>query len=57
MREKALLAPFPDAVTPEIMAAGWEPPASDGTGRDRAFLKKGFDKLKAGRLHAEGRPA
>lgn len=44
--EKALLAPFPDAVTPEIMAGGWKPPASDGTGQDRAFLKSGFDKLK-----------
>jgi len=45
--EKALLAPFPDAVTPDIMAKGWQPPASDGTGRDRAFLRFGFEKLKA----------
>jgi peptide/nickel transport system substrate-binding protein len=45
--ERKLLAPFPDAVTPEIMANGWKPPTSDGTGRDRAFLKIGFDKLKA----------
>lgn len=45
--EKALLAAFPDAVTPEIMAAGWTPPVSDGSGRDRAFLKNGFDALKA----------
>lgn len=45
--EKALLAPFPDAVTPEIMAKGWRPPASDGSGRDRDFLKVGFEKLKA----------
>ena len=44
--EKALLAPFPDAVTPEIMAGGWKPPASDGSGQDRAFLKTGFNKLK-----------
>ena len=45
--EKALLAPFPDAVLPEVMAGTWAPPQSDGTGRDRAFLKKGFDALKA----------
>ncbi|BCH32845.1 ABC transporter substrate-binding protein [Mesorhizobium sp. L-8-10] len=45
--EKALLAPFPDAVTPEVMANGWRPPASDGSGRDRDFLRVGFDKLKA----------
>jgi peptide/nickel transport system substrate-binding protein len=45
--EKALLAPFPDAVTPEIMAGTWAPPVSDATGRDRAFLKRGFDALKA----------
>lgn len=45
--EKALLAPFPDAVTPEILEKGWQPPTSDGSGRDRAFLKVGFEKLKA----------
>ena len=45
--EQALLAPFPDAVTPEAMAGTWQPPVSDGTGRDRDFLKRGFDRLKA----------
>lgn len=45
--ERALLAPFPDAVLPEILEGTWAPPKSDGTGRDRAFLKKGFDALKA----------
>lgn len=45
--ERALLAPFPDAVTPDIMEHGWQPPPSDGSGRDRAFLRVGFDKLKA----------
>ncbi len=45
--EKVLLAPFPDAVTPEIMAGAWAPPVSDGSGRDRDFLRKGFDALKA----------
>lgn len=45
--EKALLAPYPGVVRPEIMEHGWTPPASDGSGRDRAFLRIGFDKLKA----------
>ncbi|MBO6901822.1 MAG: ABC transporter substrate-binding protein [Rhizobiaceae bacterium] len=44
--EKALLAPFPDAVVPEIMAGEWAPPKSDGSGRDRAFLKSGLDALR-----------
>ncbi|MBN9071175.1 MAG: ABC transporter substrate-binding protein [Rhizobiales bacterium] len=45
--EKALLAPFPDAVRPDIMEKGWTPPASNGSGRDRNFLRVGYDKLKA----------
>lgn len=44
--EKALLAQFPDAVTPEIMAGTWKPPVSDGTGLDRMFLRSGLAKLK-----------
>ena len=63
-KEKALLAPYPDAVTPEIIAAGWTPPVSDGSGLDRAFMRGGFEKLKAagyvlkgGRLIApDGKP-
>jgi peptide/nickel transport system substrate-binding protein len=47
--EKALLAPFPDAVDPGILAGTWHPPVSDGSGRDRAFAKQAFDMLaKAG---------
>lgn len=45
--EKALLGKYADQILPEIMAGTWAPPASDGSGRDRAFLKKGFDALKA----------
>jgi peptide/nickel transport system substrate-binding protein len=43
--EKALLAPFPEAVDPEIMAGTWKPPVSDGSGRDRAFVKNAYDRL------------
>ena len=62
--EKAILAPYPDAVTPDILAHGWQPPASDGSGRDRGFLRVGFDRLRAagytvkeGHLHdPDGKP-
>ena len=53
--EKALLAPFPDAVTPEIMSGTWTPTKSDGSGRDRAFLKQGLDALTAAGYRLEGR--
>ena len=42
VREQALLAPFPGAVRPDIMAGTWEPPKTDGTGRDRNGLRKAF---------------
>ena len=53
--ERALLAPFPDAVTPDIMAGTWSPPVSDGSGRDRAFLRKGMEALKAAGYRLDGR--
>lgn len=45
--ERRILAPFPDAVDPELMDGTWSPPVSDGTGRDRAFMKRSFDLLAA----------
>jgi len=33
--ERELLAPFPGAVTPEIMAHGWQAPEGDPSGQDR----------------------
>lgn len=45
--EKALLAPFPDAVLPEVMDGTWKPLATDGSGRDRSALKAAFDLLKS----------
>ncbi|MGD9845449.1 MAG: extracellular solute-binding protein [Variibacter sp.] len=38
-RERVLLAPFPDAVTPAILGGTWSPPSSDGSGRDRTTLR------------------
>ena len=39
-RERALLAPFPGAVRPDILDGTWSPPVSDGSGRDRALLRR-----------------
>ncbi len=44
--ERALLAPFPNAVLPEIMEGTWSPPSSDGSGRDRDFMRKGLQALQ-----------
>ena len=52
--EKALLAPYPDAVLPDILAKGWQPPTSDGSGRDRTFLRIGYDRLKAAGYELRG---
>ena len=34
-RERALLAPFPDAVRADVLDGTWSPPVTDGSGRDR----------------------
>ncbi len=64
-RERALLAPFPQAVRDDIMNGSWRPEASDGSGRDRDNLKKalalfsaaGFDLQRSVLRHrATGQP-
>jgi peptide/nickel transport system substrate-binding protein len=45
--EKALLAPFPEAVTPEVMAGEWQPPVSDGSGSDRRLMREAVEALQA----------
>jgi peptide/nickel transport system substrate-binding protein len=45
-RERALLAPFPGAVRPDIMDGTWQPPVTDGSGRDRSTLKRALELLK-----------
>lgn len=44
--EKALLAPFPDAVTPEIMASGYVAPRTDSSGRNRSQMRDALALLK-----------
>ena len=44
-REQALLAPYPSAVRPDILAGRWRPPVSDGSGRDRALARAALAEL------------
>jgi peptide/nickel transport system substrate-binding protein len=53
-RERALLAPFPGAVTPEILDGTWSPPSTDGSGRDREILKRAFALLEEAGYTFEG---
>lgn len=46
-RERALLAPFPDAVHADVLDGTWAPPASDGSGRDRTILRRALALLAA----------
>jgi peptide/nickel transport system substrate-binding protein len=43
--ERALLAPFPGAARPDILAGRWRAPASDGSGRDRARARAALAEL------------
>ena len=44
-REKALLAPYPDAVQADVMDGTWRPTTTDGSGRDRSVLRGALKKL------------
>ncbi|WP_235919388.1 extracellular solute-binding protein [Aureimonas psammosilenae] len=55
-REKTLLAPFPDAVLPNVLDGSWKPPVSDASGADRKLLKQAVDLLtSAGFAFRDGR--
>jgi peptide/nickel transport system substrate-binding protein len=53
-RERALLAPFPDAVRSDVLAGTWSPPVSDGSGRDRATLKRALALFAAAGYELRG---
>jgi peptide/nickel transport system substrate-binding protein len=53
-RERALLAPFPNAVRTDIMAGSWQPPVTDGSGRDRGTLKQALALLKSAGYELSG---
>lgn len=44
--ERGLLAPFPDAVRPDVLEGTYTPPPSDGSGRDRTRLKAALGLLE-----------
>ena len=44
-RERALLAPFPGAVRPDVLEGIWSPPVSDGSGRDRTIMRRALALL------------
>jgi peptide/nickel transport system substrate-binding protein len=46
-RERALLAPYPDAVRPDVLDGTWRPPVSDGSGRDRRLLVRTLALFRA----------
>jgi peptide/nickel transport system substrate-binding protein len=52
--EHALLAPYPDAVTPDVLDGTWSPPASDGSGRDRSTLRQALELLRAAGYELNG---
>jgi peptide/nickel transport system substrate-binding protein len=53
-RERALLAPFPDAVRPDVMDGTWRPPASDGSGRDRRRRQRAAELLREAGYEVSG---
>lgn len=54
--EQKLLAPYPDAVRPEIMAGTYRFPTTDGSGQDRPTQRAAFALLKkAGMVLKDGR--
>jgi peptide/nickel transport system substrate-binding protein len=53
-RERALLAPFPEAVRPDVLDGTWSPPVSDGSGRDRVTLKRALDLFAAAGYELRG---
>jgi peptide/nickel transport system substrate-binding protein len=53
-RERELLAPFANAVRPDVMDGRWAPPVTDGSGRDRAGLQRAFALFKQAGYELQG---
>jgi len=52
--ERSLLAPFPGAVRGDILDGTWSPPVSDGSGRDRAILRRALGLFAAAGYELRG---
>ena len=53
-RERALLAPFADAVRADVMNGTWPPSVSDGSGRDRTTLRRALGLFAAAGYELRG---
>jgi peptide/nickel transport system substrate-binding protein len=53
-RERALLAPYPDAVRPDVLDGTWSPPVTDGSDRDRDTLRQALELFKAAGYELKG---
>ena len=53
-RERALLQPFPDSVRPDFMDGTWQPPVTDGSGRDRTTLRRALTLLQTAGYALDG---
>jgi peptide/nickel transport system substrate-binding protein len=53
-RERALLAPYPDAVRPDLLDGSWSPPVTDGSDRDRDTLRQALELFKAAGYELKG---
>ncbi|MFT4184409.1 MAG: extracellular solute-binding protein [Rhizobium sp.] len=53
-RELAMLGPIKDRIDPDVLDGTYRLPVSDGTGRDRAILRKAVDLLKQGGYRIKG---
>ena len=51
--ERALLAPYPDAVRPDVLDGTWSPPVSDGSGRDRSDVAPGARTAPGGGIRTQ----
>jgi peptide/nickel transport system substrate-binding protein len=53
-RERALLAPYPEAVRRDVLDGTWQPPVTDGSGRDRTLLRRALELLGAAGYELRG---
>jgi peptide/nickel transport system substrate-binding protein len=53
-RERAILAPFPDAIRADMMDGVWSPPVTDGSGHDRTTLRRAFALFKSAGYELNG---
>jgi peptide/nickel transport system substrate-binding protein len=53
-KERALLAPYPEAVRADVLDGTWSPPVTDGSGYDRATLHQALALLEAAGYELEG---